>query len=92
MLVCPGNADRNWRVDGLRQKHETIHSSNGINMTLRGGNQVLARNPSITGAKFEDTTLLSENVPEVLTRSSNWPELEVELPVGRLFRPSIRIR
>ncbi len=30
--------------------------------------------------------------PEVLTRSGNWPELEVELPIGRLLRPSIRVQ
>ncbi len=55
-------------------------------------NQVLTWNPSITGTKSEDTILLSENVPEVLTRSGNWPELEVELPIGRLLRPSIRVQ
>ncbi len=76
----------------MRQKPEAIHSTNGINVTLRGHNQVLTWNPSITGAKSEDTILLSENRPEVLARSGNWPELEVQLPVGRLFRPSIRIQ
>ena len=55
-------------------------------------NQVLTWNPSITGAKSEDTLLLSENGPEILTRSGNWPEFEVELPVGRLLRPSIRVQ
>ena len=55
-------------------------------------NQVLTWNPSITGTKSEDTILLSENGPEILTRSGNWPELEVELPVGRLLRPSIRVQ
>ena len=52
-------------------------------------NQVLAWNPSITGTKSEDTVLLTENKPEVLTRTGTWPELEVELPIGRLLRPSI---
>ena len=55
-------------------------------------NQVLTWNPSITGTKSEDTILLSGNGPEVLTRSGNWPELEVELPVGRLPRPTIRVQ
>ncbi len=55
-------------------------------------NQVLTWNPSITGAKSEDTVLLSENGPEVLTRSGSWPELEVELPVGRLRRSAIRVQ
>lgn len=55
-------------------------------------NQALTWNPSITDTKSEDTILLSENGPETLTRSGNWPELEVELPVGRLLRPSIRVQ
>ena len=52
-------------------------------------NQVLTWNPSITGTKSEDTVLLTENSPEVLTRTGTWPELAVELPTGRLLRPSI---
>ena len=55
-------------------------------------NQVLTWNPSITGAKSEDTILLNESGPEVLTRSGNWPEQEVELPVGHLLRPSIKVQ
>jgi Xaa-Pro aminopeptidase len=52
-------------------------------------NQVLTWNPSITGTKSEDTILLTDDGPEVLTRTGNWPEVEVELPLGRLLRPSI---
>ena len=55
-------------------------------------NQVLTWNPSITGTKSEDTILLSENGLEVLTRTGSWPELEVELSIGRLIRPSIRVQ
>ncbi len=53
-------------------------------------NQVLTWNPSITGTKSEDTILLTEEGPEVLTRTGDWPEVEVELPLGRLLRPSIK--
>ncbi len=52
-------------------------------------NQVLTWNPSITGTKSEDTVLLTETNLEILTRTGAWPELEVELPIGRLLRPSI---
>ena len=52
-------------------------------------NQVLTWNPSITGTKSEDTVLLTETNLEILTRTGTWPELEVELPIGRLLRPSI---
>ncbi len=55
-------------------------------------NQVLTWNPSITGTKSEDTVLLTENTPEVLTRTGDWPELEMELSVGSLLRPAIMVR
>ena len=54
-------------------------------------NQVLTWNPSITGTKSEDTVLLTENGPEVLTRTGGWPELEVELDVGSFLRPAILV-
>ena len=59
---------------------------------LLKNNQVLTWNPSITGTKSEDTVLLTETVPEVLTRTGDWPELETELPVGSFLRPAILIR
>jgi len=52
--------------------------------------QVLAWNPSITGTKSEDTVLVTETGPEVLTRTGDWPEVEVELPGGSIGRPSIK--
>jgi hypothetical protein len=33
--------------------------------------------------------LLTENGPEVLTRTGDWPELETELDVGSFLRPAI---
>ena len=54
--------------------------------------QVVTWNPSITGTKSEDTVLLAEAGPEVLTHTGAWPELEVELPVGRWLRPAILVR
>ena len=55
-----------------------------------GHNQVVAWNPSITGTKSEDTVLLTANGPKVLTRTGNWPEIEVELPQGGISRPAIK--
>ena len=55
-------------------------------------NQVLTWNPSITGTKSEDTVLLTAGGPEVLTRTGEWPELKVDLPIGTLCRPAIRVR
>ncbi len=55
-------------------------------------NQVVAWNPSITGAKSEDTALITEDGPQVLTRSGDWPEIGVELPAGEINRPAILIK
>jgi len=54
--------------------------------------QALAWNPTITGAKSEDTVLLTDSGAEVLTRTGAWPELDVELPLGVLRRPAILLR
>jgi antitoxin VapB len=51
--------------------------------------QAYAWNPSITGAKSEDTILVGDNENEVLTNIPGWPILEVEVE-GRSFqRPAI---
>ena len=62
----------------------TAHSLNS--------NQALTWNPSITGVKSEDSTLLTDQGLEVLTRTGNWPEWEVEVAPGRLSRPDILIK
>ena len=54
--------------------------------------QVLAWNPSITGAKSEDTILLTTGGAEVLTRTGSWPELNIDLPMGTSRRPAILVR
>jgi Xaa-Pro aminopeptidase len=49
-------------------------------------NQALAWNPSITGTKSEDTVLVREGFPEILTRTGEWPEIEAELDGERISR------
>ena len=51
--------------------------------------QVVAWNPSVTGAKSEDTVLVTDEGPDVLTRTGAWPQARVELPTGAVDRPSI---
>jgi Xaa-Pro aminopeptidase len=63
----------------------------GSSYTLKSG-QAVAWNPSITRVKSEDTVLITEDAPEILTRDPEWPERSVELAGGALPRPSLLVR
>lgn len=54
--------------------------------------QAFAWNPSVRGAKSEDTVLLTENGPEVLTAMAEWPIWDVTLDGQRWQRPAILVR
>ena len=56
----------------------------GTAVQVRTG-QAYAWNPSITGVKVEDTVLITETGPEVMTEMSDWPMIETE----SLKRPAI---
>jgi len=51
--------------------------------------QVYAWNPSITGAKSEDTILVSETDNEILTVMKDWPTIMVEVDGWTIKRPAI---
>ncbi|RME81865.1 MAG: aminopeptidase P family protein [Caldilineae bacterium] len=51
--------------------------------------QVYAWNPSITGAKSEDSILIGEEGNEVLTAIDDWPMLTVEVDGVEMQRPAI---
>jgi len=51
--------------------------------------QVYAWNPSITGAKSEDTILVGENGNEILTQIDGWPTYTVQVGGGTFERPAI---
>lgn len=55
-------------------------------------NQPYAWNPSITGAKSEDTILATAKGPVIITESKNWPMVEVEREGCTLRRPDILVR
>jgi Xaa-Pro aminopeptidase len=55
-------------------------------------NQALAWNPSVAGAKSEDTILMSDQGVEVLTSTGHWPQLEVDLEGETLPRPALLVR
>lgn len=56
-----------------------------------GPGQAVAWNPSITRVKSEDTALVTEDGPELLTRTARWPRVEVRMPEGTLQRPALRV-
>ncbi|MBA2565771.1 MAG: hypothetical protein H0V09_10160 [Gemmatimonadetes bacterium] len=55
--------------------------------------QAFAWNPSISGAKIEDTVLCTSSGPELLTEPSrDWPMLQGEWQGRRLPRADILVR
>jgi antitoxin VapB len=53
--------------------------------------QTYAWNPSITGAKSEDTVLVLEGGNQVLTTIEGWPMIEVQVTGGSIHRPDILV-
>lgn len=51
--------------------------------------QAFAWNPSITGAKSEDTILVGERSNETLTEMADWPTLDVQIGDQIIKRPAI---
>jgi antitoxin VapB len=51
--------------------------------------QTYAWNPSVPGAKSEDTILVSEKTNEVLTAITDWPTMTINLDAHPLERPMI---
>jgi len=55
--------------------------------------QAFAWNPSIRGAKSEDTMIVFGDRPEILTANESWPSLEIELSNGSILRrPDLLVR
>ena len=62
----------------------------GVKETVQN-RQAFAWNPTITGAKIEDTIIVYEDHFEVVTRTDNWPLIDIELD-GKLYpQPDILI-
>jgi Xaa-Pro aminopeptidase len=51
--------------------------------------QAFAWNPSITGAKSEDTILVGESDNEVMTAIQDWPSIPVAIDGREILRPAI---
>jgi Xaa-Pro aminopeptidase len=54
-------------------------------------NQAMAWNPSITGAKSEDTILITNSGAEVLTSTGHWPMFDAEVGNEILSRPGLLV-
>lgn len=75
-----GYASREWRAlpDGEQ--------------VLAAG-QLVAWNPSVAGAKSEDTALVGSGAPEILTETGQWPLRTIQTTGGvQVARPAILIR
>ena len=68
-----------------REYVATPHSTDIVSV-----GQVYAWNPSIAGAKSEDTILVGEAGNEVLTTIENWPMLWVTIDGREIARPTIQ--
>ena len=55
-------------------------------------NYVAAWNPSISGAKAEDTVLLTDTTPQVLTLTPEWPVIQAEFNGQIWERPGILVQ
>ncbi len=55
-------------------------------------NQAFAWNPTITGTKCEETTLLTERGIDILTRTDHWPVTEFQTQNGIITATDILIR
>lgn len=57
-----------------------------------GVNQAFAWNPSITGAKSEDTVLVTETGSHILSATGQWPTIDVKIGGAVISRPAILVR
>lgn len=55
-------------------------------------NQAVAWNPTVTGSKSEDTTLITRDGIEIMTEMPDWPMLEIEYQGQTIKRPDILVR
>ncbi len=59
------------------------------NETVVLADQAFAWNPSITGAKSEDTIICRETGPELLAHPTDWPMIDAEWKGQSLSRPAV---
>ncbi len=99
------NEMKQWYADaGFEGEWEKHHQGGAIGYNDREyviypgvdkvvhNNQAFAWNPTITGAKVEETILVHPDSTEVLTKAKSWPMINVELD-GKIYpQPGILIK
>ena len=72
---------------GSREIKADMHTVDSVK-----NGQVFAWNPTIAGVKSEDTILVADHTPQILTSSSNFPTVEICYKNIVLKRPDILVR
>lgn len=91
--------EREGRPEAIEEHHQGgVIAYRGRETFVRPGSstliqvgQAFAWNPSVRGAKSEDTILLTPKGPEVITSVANWPMLSVETDAGVIERPDLLV-
>jgi Xaa-Pro aminopeptidase len=60
------------------EPREYIATPGGVDVLALG--QALAWNPTVSGAKMEDSILLGEETNEIITPTPHWPHEQIEVP------------
>ena len=83
---------RNHHQGGLAGYEPREYVATPASAEVVEASQVFAWNPSVPGAKSEDTFLITEQGAELLTPSPGWPQLQIETERGKLERADILVR
>lgn len=74
---------------GYRAREFRVNDSSNARVV---DNQAFAWNPSITGAKTEDTIVATPSRPIIVSETEDWPKIEVEVGGVTIARPDILVR
>ncbi len=66
---------------------ETLARPGSLEQVREG--QAFAWNPSLRGAKSEDTMLLTARGPDIITAMDGWPTLSIDTDIGVIARPAV---
>lgn len=87
-IGCPGeiNLHHQGGATGYKTREWVAHPQNRETVQK---NQAFAWNPSITGTKAEETAIVLENEIEIITTSTDFPHLSVEIDGREYVSPGI---